>query len=242
MDSAVLKNRLDEVRKRIDLACTKVDRSPEEVQLLPVSKTHSSEVIRQAHQIGLSRFGENKVQEALLKSEETKDLPLRWCIIGHLQTNKVKDVVRFASELHSLDRMKLALELEKHLQKQGRSLDVLLQVNTSDEPQKYGLPPEEVLSFAQELKAFSSLKVKGLMTLAIFSDNKELVRSCFKRLKNLQIKLQQEASSLSTWQTLSMGMSGDLEIAIEEGSTEVRVGQSIFGKRSIPDSHYWPGK
>lgn len=161
-------------------------------------------------------------------------------MIGHLQSNKAKFVARFAHEFQALDNLKVAKELDKHLQKEGRSLDVFVQVNSSNEPQKFGLPPEEVAAFIQQLPQFSSLKVKGLMTLAEFSSSEERVRACFVRMRQLQAQLQQNLPHGISLDELSMGMSGDFELAIEEGATVVRVGQAIFGARSLPDSHYWP--
>lgn len=235
-----LQTNLQHIQQRIDAACQKSERNPAEITLLPVSKTNPTDIIRDAHKIGLRRFGENKVQEAQKKWEETQELDIDWCIIGHLQTNKAKHVARFATEVHSLDRLSLATALEKRLQKEGRQLDVLVQVNTSNEPQKYGLPPEDVMSFARELPHFDCLNVKGLMTLALFSAQEEHVRPCFKKLHLLRDQLRQDGPAHLNWGTLSMGMSNDFDIAIEEGATEVRVGQSLFGPRPTSDSKYWP--
>jgi len=239
MSESIEKN-LKTIYQRIQEACQRVGRDPNEVTLLPVTKTKRASQVRQAFMAGLDRFGENKVQEAQQKAQETEDLPICWCLIGHLQTNKVKYITQFAKEVHSLDRLKLARELDKRLQKQGRGMEVLVQVNTCGEPQKYGLQPNEVPQFLRELAAFSSLRVKGLMTLAVFSRDETLVRPCFTKLRNLRDRLRQEAPAEINLDVLSMGMSGDFEIAIEEGATEVRVGQAIFGSRSLPDSHYWP--
>lgn len=232
--------KFDLIKEKIELSCHKANRSPSEITLLPVTKTKPIHVLQEAFSLGYKRLGENKVQEAREKSQELQDTPIDWCFIGHLQTNKVRYIARFASEVHSLDRLRLAVELEKRLQIEGRSMDVLIQVNSSDEPQKYGLHPDHVLKFAQELKAFSSLKVKGLMTLALFSENQEKVRKCFKRMYELRETLRQKEAANSTWDVLSMGMSGDYEMAIEEGATEIRLGQALFGPRELPDSHYWP--
>lgn len=240
MKTQILTN-LEEIKNRIKSACKKANRSPSEITLLPVTKTQSIDVIKEAFAGGLSRFGENKIQEAKEKSESLSNLPIDWCIIGHLQSNKVKYVARFASELHSLDRLKLAKKLEEHLQSEGRSINVLIQINSSNEAQKCGLHPSEALNFAKELTAFSSLKVKGLMTLALFSVDETKVRSCFRRMYQLRERLRQDGPDISSWNVLSMGMSGDLEIAIEEGATEVRIGKAIFGTRHLPNSYYWPG-
>lgn len=238
--SEAIRNNLKLIYERVASACMRVGRDPSEVTLLPVSKTKPAIDIREAYAAGLTRFGENKVQEAQSKAEEIADLPLQWCIIGNLQTNKAKYVARFAAEVHSLDRLKLAQELDKRLEKEGRQIDVLVQVNTSNEPQKYGLDPEEVPIFAKELPHFHNLRVKGLMTLALLSEEEPRVRHCFAIQRRLQERLRQEGPDGLSWDVLSMGMSRDFEIAIEEGSTEVRVGQALFGARPLPDSHYWP--
>lgn len=186
-------------------------------------------------------FGENKVQEAYQKYVATTDLDeLQWSIVGHLQTNKAKLVARFASEFQALDSLRVALALERYLQREARQLDVFVQVNTSGEASKYGLQPEDVSAFLKSLAPFSALRVRGLMTLAIFTEDTDRVRKCFVQLRNLRDRLLQEGADAATLQHLSMGMSGDFEIAIEEGATVVRVGQAIFGARSTPDGHYWP--
>jgi pyridoxal phosphate enzyme (YggS family) len=230
---------LRQVREAIAAAVRKAGREPDSVRLLPVSKTVSVEGIRVAIAAGERRFGENKVQEAAGKSEALADESLDWVIIGHLQTNKVKEVVRFAGEVQSLDRLKLAETLERRLQSEGRAMDVLVQVNTSEEASKYGLRPEEVADFFKELKNFETLRVRGLMTLALFSSDPVRVRACFRRLRVLRDQLREADNDLELTE-LSMGMSGDYELAIEEGSTEVRIGQAIFGPRALPDSYYWP--
>lgn len=229
------------VQARIDAACTRAGRAPGGVRLLPVSKTFDEARIRLAYDAGCRLLGENNVQEAHRKWEAMSDLPdLRWSVIGHLQTNKARQVARFAAEFQALDSLRLAETLDRRLQAEGRSLDVFVQVNTSGEASKYGLAPEEVHAFLQELPAFSALRVRGLMTLALFSDEAERVRQCFILLRTLRDRLRQDAPAGIDLDELSMGMSGDFEIAIEEGATVVRVGQAIFGARDTPDSHYWP--
>ncbi len=233
---------LADVHARIAAACAKVGRDPASVRLLPVSKTVSEERIRNVYAAGCRTLGENKVQEAHRKWQALSDLPdLRWAIIGHLQTNKAKQVAEFASEFQALDSLRVAEALDKHLQALGRSLDVLVQVNTSNEESKFGLAPGDVEAFVKQLPAFSSLHARGLMTLALFSDDPGKVRPCFVRLRELRDRLRQDAPDGITMDELSMGMSGDYELAIEEGSTIVRVGQAIFGARATPDSAYWPG-
>lgn len=231
------------VQSRIDAACLRVGREPASVRLLPVSKTIDEARIRLAYAAGCRLLGENKVQEAHRKWEAMTDLSdLRWSVIGHLQTNKAKLVARFASEFQALDSLRVAAALDRHLQAEGRALDVFVQVNTSGETSKYGLAPEDVLTFVRALPAFSALRVRGLMTLALFSSDTERVRQCFMRLRNLRDQLHQSSPAGISLDELSMGMSGDFEIAIEEGASVVRVGQAIFGARTLPDSYYWPSE
>lgn len=150
-------------------------------------------------------------------------------------------MLRFADEVQSLDRLSLAAALEKRLQHLGRGLDVLVQVNTSDEASKYGLAPEEVPGFLSELARFDALRPRGFMTLARFTPDIDEVRRCFRLLRAVRDRARQEAPQGKALAELSMGMSGDFEVAIEEGATIVRVGQAVFGARPLPDSHYWPG-
>lgn len=197
--------------------------------------------IRMSYAAGCRLLGENKVQEASRKWEAMADLAdLRWSVIGHLQTNKAKLVARFAAEFQALDSLRVAEALERRLQAEGRALDVLVQVNTSGESSKYGLSPDEVAAFLRALPMFSALRVRGFMTLALLSADAVRVRQCFVRLRELRDRLRHDAPDGIELDELSMGMSGDYEIAIEEGATIVRVGQAIYGARSTPDAHYWP--
>lgn len=231
------------VRSRISDACLRVGRNPSAVRLLPVSKTVDEARIRLSYAAGCRQLGENKVQEALHKSEVMSDLKdLRWSIIGHLQTNKVKFVARFASEFQALDSLRVAEALDDRLQAAGRSLDVLIQINTSGEISKYGLAPTDAARFIRSLPAFASLRVRGLMTLALPPSDTEQVRACFVLLRTLRERLRQECPSGIDLAELSMGMSSDYEMAVEEGATVVRVGQAIYGARNTPDGYYWPSE
>jgi PLP dependent protein len=229
------------VEARIKAACTRVGRDPSEVRLLPVSKNQGMELIAEAYEAGVRLLGENRVQEAAEKARYFADHPdLKWAIIGHLQTNKARQVAAMASEFHALSNVKEAAVLDQALDDRGRSLDVFLQVNSSGEPQKHGLPPDEVEPFAIALKAFGTLRVRGLMTLAVLSDDQREIRACFERMRDLQRRLRASEAVAGSYDELSMGMSGDLELAIEYGATTVRIGQAIFGPRPSPDTHWLP--
>ena len=230
---------LASIQARIHAACAACGRDPASVRLLPVSKTVPAERLHYAYEAGIRLLGENKVQEAYDKWQALADLDgLNWAVIGHLQSNKVKYVARFAAEFQALDSLDIAEALDRRLQQEGRSLDVFIQINTSDEPQKYGMAPDAADAFIRALPAYSALRPRGLMTLALFSDDHEAVRRCFIRLRDLRDRLRDVNPAL---EELSMGMSGDFELAIAEGATTVRVGQAIFGARKTPDSEYWPG-
>jgi pyridoxal phosphate enzyme (YggS family) len=241
VDDASIAGRLRQITERIRIAAVRVGRAPDAVALLPVSKTFGPAAIREAVAQGVHRFGENKAQEIRSKAEPLADCGIDWVMIGHLQTNKAKDIARLAAEVQSLDRMELAIALDRRLQTEGRAIDVLVQVKTSSEPSKYGLPPDELPDFLRRLAQDTpTLRVRGLMTLAINEPNQDAVRACFRALRMARDHAQAEAIEGVELSRLSMGMSGDFEIAIEEGSTEVRIGTAIFGGRPYPDEYYWP--
>ena len=225
----MLKQRIEQVLADVKASCIRHGRDPASVRVLPVSKTFPSEVIEEASQIGLLRFGENKAQELKEKAQALAHLPLQWVLIGYLQTNKAKEVAKYASEIQSLDRLDLAQVLDRRLQLEGRSIDALIQVKTSSEESKSGIPAEEVIHFIQELQSYDTLRIKGFMTIAENSQDPVVVRDCFKRLRELAEQARQ-ATGLEL-PTLSMGMSADYDLAIAEGSTELRIGSAIFGAR-----------
>lgn len=226
------------VESRIAAAAGRAGRSADEIRLLPVSKTKAPDDVLEARAAGYRRFGENKVQEAQAKWQELGHTDVEWAVIGHLQSNKARFVAQFASEFQALASLKVARELDKRLLAEGRRLEVLVQVNSSDEDQKFGLAPEEVLPFTRELAAFEALDVRGLMTLALFTRDQERIRACFQVMQQVQRELRDADGG--GWDELSMGMSGDFELAIEHGATCVRVGQAVFGARLDPND-YWPG-
>lgn len=235
---STFRDNLAAVEERISAACARVGRDRAGVRLLPITKTVPAHVLRHAWEAGIRSFGENKIQEAMTKREALEDLAIDWSIVGHLQTNKVKYLTRFASEFHALDSLRLAEQLDARLDREDRFLDVFVQVNTSGEESKFGLHPDALMPFAETLGRFSRLRPRGLMTLALFSTDMAKVRPCFELLR----RLRDEAVGVHPGLTgLSMGMTGDFEDAIKEGATVVRVGQAIFGRRPTPDSHYWPG-
>lgn len=231
---------LAKVRATMSVAAERSGRSDEAVRLVLATKTVAPDRILQAIHGGQAALGENKVQEGLRKARALAGHDISWSMIGHLQTNKVRDMLRFALEVQSLDRLGLAVELERRLQAIGRGLDVLVQVNTSGESTKYGLPPADVPAFLRELTAFHALNVRGFMTLAVFSPEEARVRKCFRALRTVRDRARDSAPQGAALSELSMGMSGDFVWAIEEGATIVRIGQAIFGARPLPDSHYWP--
>ncbi len=237
MDTGWLADNWAQIRRRVDAACREAGRDPAGVTILPVSKTFGPDLIRAGVALGMRRFGENKVQEIRDKSAPLADCGIDWVMIGHLQTNKARDVARLASEVQSLDRLELAEALDRRLQHEGRSLDVLVQVKTSSEPSKYGLPPEQLPGFLNVLRGYDTLRVRGLMTLAIHSSEPAEVRGCFRLLRELSDRAVAQGHDLTR---VSMGMSGDFPLAIAEGATEVRIGTAIFGSRPHPDSYYWP--
>lgn len=226
--------RIARIQARIAEACARVGRDPAEVALLPVSKTFDATAIREALALGFTRFGENRTQEIAQKAPLLENCNVHWVVIGQLQTNKAKEVARYASELQSLDRLELAEALERRLQLEGRAIDVLVQVKTSPEDTKAGLEPAELVSFLRQMSQYPSLHVKGLMTMAVLSSDPIAVRKCFSQLRQLRDQAQQEDITSIALERLSMGMSGDFELAIEEGSTEIRVGSAIFGSRTAP--------
>lgn len=231
-----LQQNFDEVQQHIEAVCRRIGRNPAEIRLLPVTKTLATEKIEQAYQLGFCSFGENKVLEAKAKYEVLQHLAIHWILIGHLQSNKVRYVAKFIDEFHALDSVKLAQKLNHRLQLEQRKIPVFIQVNTSNEHSKFGVAPEQALALIEQCQQFTQFKIVGLMTLAIHSQDAVEVRRCFQTLRLLRDQIQKTYPEV---QRLSMGMSGDFEIAIEEGATDIRVGQAIFGARTLPDHYYW---
>ncbi|WP_299888792.1 YggS family pyridoxal phosphate-dependent enzyme [uncultured Lacinutrix sp.] len=230
-------NNIKAIENRITKVCEKSGRSPEDVKLLLATKTVSTDNIKFALQYKQTLIGENKIQEVKKKFTDLNSIPYESHFIGHLQTNKVKELLKYNIKcLQSLDRIRLAKKLQNRLEYEDKTIDVFLQFNTSYEDSKFGMDPKKALTFAKEIKQLDRINIKGLMTIGLFSASQEKVRKCFKLLKKTQTDLLNKGYSVNE---LSMGMSGDLEIAIEEGATIIRIGSAIFGKRPYPDSYYW---
>ncbi|WP_332302731.1 YggS family pyridoxal phosphate-dependent enzyme [Rhizobium sp. GR12] len=236
--AATFRVNLSAVEERIVRACQRSGRNRSDVRLLPITKTVPADILRYAFAAGIHDFGENKIQEAQSKKAELGEMDINWSIVGHLQSNKVKYLCHFAREFHALDSLRLADLLDKRLKREGRQLDVYVQVNTSGEESKFGLHPDALMPFIETLDQFEALRPRGLMTLALFSQDMDKVRPCFRLLRRLRDQAVLRNAAVTE---LSMGMSGDFEEAIEAGANVVRVGQAIFGKRPTPDSLYWPG-
>lgn len=217
-----IEQNVKEVRNRIAQACVRVGRSPDEVTLVAITKTHDSSVVRTAFQASLRHFGENRIQEAKAKLDELKDVQSQstWHMVGHLQTNKVKTAVQLFDIIQSVDSLKLAEALNSNALK---SFPVLLQVNIAEEDSKSGFAVGEINLVLSEIGRMPNLEIKGLMTIAPWVDDPEEVRPAFRKLRELRDSLGLEQ--------LSMGMTDDFEVAVEEGATIVRVGRAIFGKR-----------
>lgn len=221
------------VRSRIAEAAQKAGRDPAEITLVAVSKTKPVELVEMAYNLGVTDFGENRVQEALPKIEHFHPQDLRWHLIGHLQSNKAGKVVEPFACIHSVDSLHLAQVLSRHAQEQGRQLAILLQVNVSGEASKEGIALAEAPEVAQQIANLPALQIEGLMTIAPLVNDPEEVRPVFRGLRLLRDRLRTEVPA-STWTQISMGMTDDYTIAIEEGATLVRVGRAIFGQRAQP--------
>lgn len=232
-----LEGNLEEVRGRIQAAVERAGRDSGEVEILPITKGHPEEVVRAAYEIGFRAVGENRVGEGLTKRETLAELEgLRWEMVGHVQSRKASDVAPAFSRVHSVDRMKIARHLNKHAGNASRVLPVFLECNVSGEESKYGWELDDpdrwtscVEPFAKILE-MENLRVEGLMTMAPWVDDDSVVRGTFRRLRELRDFLQEELPR-GDWEHLSMGMTDDYELAVEEGATILRLGRALFGER-----------
>jgi pyridoxal phosphate enzyme (YggS family) len=218
------------IRQRIEAACARSGRDPQSVRLMAVSKTVVLERIREALEAGITLLGENYVQEAREKIPAIGHAA-EWHMIGHLQTNKVKYVVNLFDWIHSVDRLELARELDKRAGQNNRRLNVLIEVNVSGEESKNGMEPDAALELVRQVSLLPNISVHGLMTMPPYSDNPENSRPYFQALRKLRDEISAAAIPNIRMDELSMGMTDDFEVAIEEGTTIIRVGRAIFGKR-----------
>ena len=226
---STLKERLDGIRERIKTAAEKSGRSEKDITLVAVTKTYEADVINEAIELGVTDIGENKVQEIIRKYDSVK--PVRWHLIGHLQSNKVKYIIDKVSMIHSVDSIHLMDEIERQAEKKNITMDILIQVNISGEESKFGIKPEEVYEILEYASKLKYVKVKGLMTILPKDDNKMNLKLHFVNIKRLSLDISQKKYDNVCMDYLSMGMSGDFEEAIMEGSDMVRIGSAIFGER-----------
>jgi pyridoxal phosphate enzyme (YggS family) len=222
---------LIQVRERIRRAAQRANRNPQNIRLVCVTKTASPAQIKDAIGLGVSDIGENRVGDALLKQKELGELAkkLKWHMIGHLQTNKVKDALGIFDVIHSLDSIRLAEAIDKGAASSNKRIDCLIEVNTSGELSKYGIKPAELIPFATEAAAFKHLHIIGLMTMAPIVNTPELARPYFAMLRRLKEELASKSIENIDIRELSMGMTQDFEAAVEEGATMVRIGTAVFG-------------
>lgn len=226
-----LKENFQSVEARIQAACDRAGRSRKEVTLIAVSKTKPVEMLQTIYDAGSRDFGENKVQEMCDKIEQLST-DIRWHMIGHLQTNKVKYIVGRVSLIHSVDSLHLAQEIEKQAAKLDVIVPILIEVNIAEEESKFGIHKEETISLVREVATLPHIRIQGLMTIAPYVENPEDNRACFRGIKQLSVDIARENIDNVSMDCLSMGMTGDYEVAIEEGATMVRVGTGIFGERN----------
>lgn len=222
---------IDRVRAGIAAACRRVARRPEEVTLIAVTKTFPAAQIREAVRAGVADVGENYVQELLPKHDELSGEAIRWHFIGHLQSNKVKYIAPWVTMVQALDNRSLAEELDRRAKQHGRVIDVLVEVNTTGEQSKFGLKPEDVLPFVRSLADLQAIRISGLMTIGPFLPDPEGSRPMFRQLRGIRDELGGITQANLHPVHLSMGMTGDYEVAVEEGATFIRIGTALFGTR-----------
>ncbi len=226
----MIKEQLEEVRERVNAACLRAGRDPKSVTLIAVSKTKPAQAVQEAYEAGARDFGENKVQE-ILQKQPALPQDIRWHMIGHLQRNKVHQVIGKAVLIHAVDSLRLAEQIEQEAAKRNLDVDVLLEINVAKQESKYGFFLEDAEEAIRRISALPHVHIRGLMTIAPFVENPEENRGIFKKLYQFSVDINDKNIDNVTMGVLSMGMSGDFEVAIEEGATMVRVGTSIFGAR-----------
>lgn len=226
----MVQENLRAVREKIEAACQRAGRDPKEVTLIAVSKTKPVEMMEEAYAMGQLDFGENKVQEITRKYEELPS-KVRWHMIGHLQRNKVKYIVGLVSLIHSVDSFRLAETISQEAVKKNVTVPILLEVNVAGEESKYGITCEETITLAEQISKLPNIRIEGLMTIAPYVTDPEENRPVFRKLRQLGVDIKAKNMNNVNVNILSMGMTGDYEVAIEEGATMVRVGTGIFGER-----------
>ena len=227
----MLKHNFEEVEARIQAACERAGRKREDVTLIAVSKTKPVSMLQEAYDLGNRIFGENKLQE-IVDKYDALPADISWHMIGHLQRNKVKYIIDKVTLIHSVDSLRLAETIEKEAAKKGITADILIEVNAAKEDTIFGVMPEDAAELVSKVSALPHIRIKGLMTIAPFVENPEENRRYFQRLRNLAVDIGENKSDNVTMSVLSMGMTNDYEIAIEEGATMIRVGTGLFGARS----------
>lgn len=227
----MIKENLEEIRKNIKNAARKASRDDKEITLIAVSKTYPVSAIREAMALGCTDFGENRVQELTKKMEEVTE-PVNWHLIGSLQSNKVKYIIGKTKLIHSVDNIKLLEELQRQSVKHQLTTEILLEINVAKEASKHGIFAEEAMDFVKHISTLSHIRLKGLMTVAPYVENPEENRPIFRQLYDLSVDIQKQKFNNISTSLLSMGMSNDYEVAIEEGATMIRIGTSIFGERN----------
>ena len=227
----MLCKKLKKVEDNVDAACRKAGRSRDEVTLIAVSKTKPVEMLSTLYNQGIRDFGENKVQEMCDKMEQLPS-DIRWHMIGHLQTNKVKYIVGHTTLIHSVDSLHLAKEIEKQAEKKDVTVDILVEVNIAEEESKFGIHKEETYELVRQIAALPHVHICGLMTIAPYVENPEDNRMYFRGIRQLSVDIAEQNIDNVDMDVLSMGMTGDYMVAIEEGATIVRVGTGIFGERN----------
>ena len=227
----MIRENLEKVQNNISTACTKANRNTDDVTLIAVSKTKPVELLQEAYDAGVRDFGENKVQEIMDKYDKLPS-DIRWHMIGHLQRNKVKYIIDKVVLIHSVDSLRLAEEISKQAQKHNITMPILVELNIGDEDTKFGTSLEDAIALVKEISLLPNIQIKGLMTVAPFVEDSEENRHYFNAMKHLSVDIMKENIDNVCMDILSMGMTGDYEVAIEEGATMVRVGTGIFGERN----------
>ena len=231
----MISDNIDRIREKISRACARAGRTPSEVTLLAVAKTFPAGAVREAIGAGVTDIGENYVQELLAKRGVLPGAAVRWHFIGHLQSNKVRQIAPWIHMIHAVDSAALAIEIDRRASKEGRVIECLIEVNTTGERTKFGAAPDQVAPLVRSLSSCDSISLAGLMTIGPFLPDPEGSRPMFRRLRQLRDEIAALGQANVSMRHLSMGMTGDFEVAIDEGATLIRIGTAIFGPRMRAD-------